>query len=97
MRWYHSFRAVGPSLDGWSGSHVTRGLPRIRRSPIDATYDRLDGVSLLRCLRCGAPLAILAHPEGSTATEVEELWEDHLADVAQLAREHQCLGRRGHA
>jgi hypothetical protein len=76
---------------------VTRGLPRIRRSPIDATYDRLDGVSLLRCLRCGAPLAILAHPEGSTATEVEELWEDHLADVAQLAREHQCLGRRGHA
>jgi hypothetical protein len=74
---------------------VVSAPPRVRRSPIDATYERLDGVSLLRCLRCGVLLAILAPPEGSTATEVEELWEDHLADVAQLAREHRCRGRRG--
>ena len=62
---------------------------------MDATWEVLDGVTLLRCFRCGCPLALLSHRPGSSPSEREEDWETHLGDVAALAREHHCRGRRG--
>jgi hypothetical protein len=62
---------------------------------VNATWERIDDSSLLLCMRCRVPLAVLSYPPDSSPADIEELWEEHFADVTQLAREHRCLGRRG--
>jgi hypothetical protein len=86
-RWLLSYST---RQSGCCSRHVdTRGLP------VDATWERIDDSSLLLCMRCRVPLAVLSHPLDSSPADIEELWEEHLADVLQLAREHRCLGQRG--